>query len=89
MKERDSRFPQGVLHEIRKFYYDTAQANHPGALAALLSIVPPSQVLLGTDYPFRKPAEEIGGVGAYKFSASELRAIERENALRLLPRIAA
>ncbi len=89
MKDRDRRFPQGVLHEIRKFYYDTAQANHPGALAALLAMVPSSQVLLGTDYPFRKPAEEIGGVGAYKFSASDLRAIERENALRLVPRLAA
>jgi 6-methylsalicylate decarboxylase len=76
MKDRERRLPQGVMHELRKFYYDTVQANHP------------SQVLLGTDYPFRKPAEEIGGVGAYKFSASELRAIERDNALRLLPRIA-
>jgi 6-methylsalicylate decarboxylase len=88
MKDRNRRFPQGVMHEIRKFYYDTAQANHAGALAALLAIVPSSQVLLGTDYPFRKPADEIGAVGAYKFSATELRAIERDNALKLLPRIA-
>lgn len=89
MKDRERRFPQGVMHEMRKFYYDTAQANHSGALAALLAIVPPTQVLLGTDYPLRKPAAEIGAVGAYPFSASDLRAIERDNALRLIPRIAA
>lgn len=88
MKDREQRLPRGVVHELRKFHYDTAQANHPGALAALLSIVPATQVLLGTDYPLRKPVEEIGAVGAYKFSAHDLRAIERENAIRLLPRIA-
>jgi 6-methylsalicylate decarboxylase len=88
MKDRERRLPQGFMHELRKFYYDTAQANHPGALAALLAIVPATQLLLGTDYPFRKPVEEVGAVGAYQFSANDLRAIERENALRLLPRIA-
>jgi len=30
MKEKDKRLPRGLLYELQKFYYDTAQANHPG-----------------------------------------------------------
>jgi len=83
MKDK-SRLPNGVVPELRKFYYDTAQANHAGALAALLKLVPVSQVVLGTDYPFRRALEEIAGVTDYGFSAADLRAVERDNALRLL-----
>jgi len=83
MKDK-SRLPNGVVHELRRFYYDTAQANHAGALAALMKLVPVSQVLLGTDYPFRRALEEIAGVTNYGFSAGDVRAIERDNALRLL-----
>lgn len=82
-----SNLPNGLMHELRKFYYDTAQGNHPGALAALLKIAPVSQVLYGTDYPFRDGAEVSGGLAKYGFSAAELRAIDRDNALRLFPRL--
>lgn len=85
MKDK-SRLPNGVVPELRKFYYDTAQANHAGALAALMKLVPVSQVVLGTDFPFRRAAEEIAGVTNYGFTAADLRAIERDNAQRLLGR---
>ena len=84
-KERQKVLPNGVLHEIRRFYYDTAQANHAGALAALLKLVDVSQVLFGTDFPYRSGADVVKGIGSYGFSAAELRAIERDNALRLMP----
>ncbi|MEO7725885.1 MAG: amidohydrolase family protein [Burkholderiales bacterium] len=86
MKDRAKYLPNGVAHEIRKFYYETAQANHSGALTALLKIAPLSQVLFGTDYPFRPGAEEVDGLSGYGFSAADLQAIDRGNALRLLPR---
>jgi predicted TIM-barrel fold metal-dependent hydrolase len=90
MKERaKERMPRGVLYELKKFHYDTAQGNHSGALAALMKIVTPSQVLYGTDFPFRDGAEENSGLSAYRFEVKDLRAIERENALRLLPRLVA
>jgi predicted TIM-barrel fold metal-dependent hydrolase len=86
MKEKAAkRMPKGVMHELKKFYYDTAQGNHSGALAALMKIVTPSQVLFGTDFPFRDGAEEIGGLAAFRFKPKDLRAIERDNALKLLP----
>ena len=90
MKDRaKERLPNGVMHELKKFNYDTAQGNHSGALAALMKIVTPSQVLFGTDFPFRDGAEEIAGLTAFRFQPAELRAIERDNALRLLPTLKA
>jgi predicted TIM-barrel fold metal-dependent hydrolase len=90
MKERaKERMPNGVMHELRKFHYDTAQGNHSGALAALMKVVAPSQVLFGTDFPFRDGAEEIAGLSAFQFRPGDLRAIERDNALMLLPTIKA
>jgi predicted TIM-barrel fold metal-dependent hydrolase len=85
MKDK-SKLPNGVIAELRKFYYDTAQANHPGALAALMKLIPVPQVVLGTDFPFRRAAEEIAGITSYGFSAADVRAIERDNAQRLLGR---
>jgi predicted TIM-barrel fold metal-dependent hydrolase len=87
LKNKQEIVPNGVLHEVRRFYYDTAQANSPGALAALLKLVPTSQVMFGTDYPYRPGSEVVEGLTSYGFSAAELRAIDRDNALRLMPRL--
>jgi predicted TIM-barrel fold metal-dependent hydrolase len=84
MKEPQSKLPNGVLYELKKFYYDTAQANHPGALAALLKLAPVSQILYGTDFPFRTSAEEIDGLTTQRFRPQDIRAIEAGNAQRLL-----
>jgi len=84
-KNMNQRLPRGLMYEIRKFYYDTAQANTAGPLAALLEMVPASQLLYGSDYPYRTFDELNGGLGSYRgFSSTDLRAIERENAMRLL-----
>jgi 6-methylsalicylate decarboxylase len=85
----ESRVPNGVVYEIQRFHYDIAQATHPATLASLLKLVAVSQVLFGTDFPFRTSADHVRGLAAYGFSAGDLRAIERENALRLLPRVRA
>ena len=87
LKNKAEIVPNGVLHEVRRFHYDTAQANSPGALAALLKLVPVSQVMFGTDYPYRPGSEVVEGLTGYGFSAAELRAIDRDNALRLMPRL--
>ena len=87
MKGKERVLPKGLMYELKKFYYDTAQGNSPPALAALLKVAPLSQILFGTDYPFRTAAEEIGGLTAQRFPAKDLRAIERDNALRLLPEL--
>jgi 6-methylsalicylate decarboxylase len=85
MKEREQRLPRGVLYELKKFHYDTAQANHAGALAALVRVIPVSQVLYGSDFPFRPGSEVNEGLAQFRFKPKDLRVIERDNALKLLP----
>ncbi len=87
MKGKEQALPKGLMYELKKFYYDTAQANSAPALAALLKVIPTSQIVFGTDYPFRTAAEVIGGLTAQRFAAKDLRAIDRENAVRLLPKL--
>jgi predicted TIM-barrel fold metal-dependent hydrolase len=89
MKERERRLPKGVLHELKKFYYDTAQANHSGALAALVKVIPVSQVLYGSDFPFRDGQEVNDGLTQFRFKSKDLRAIDRDNALKLIPSLKA
>jgi 6-methylsalicylate decarboxylase len=81
-----ARVPKGVLHELKRFYYDTAWSAHPMALASLTRLVDSSQILFGSDYPYRTGEDNVKGLSEYGFSAADLRAIERGNALRLLPR---
>jgi predicted TIM-barrel fold metal-dependent hydrolase len=75
-----------VLSELRQFYYDTAQASNPVAMASLTKFIPISNIVYGTDYPYRTAADHTKGL-AEVFSGADLRAIERENALRILPRM--
>jgi predicted TIM-barrel fold metal-dependent hydrolase len=83
MKER---VPEGVLTYLKRFYYDTAQAAHPYALASLMRLVAVSQVLFGTDFPWRTAAETAQQLKEYGFSVDELRAIDSGNIEKLLPR---
>jgi 6-methylsalicylate decarboxylase len=83
------RLPNGPIPELRKMYYDTANAANPWALAPLLKLVSTSQILYGSDFPFRSPEENAKGLREVGFNASDLLAIDRENALRLLPRLKA
>ena len=88
MKEREKRLPRGLMHELQKFHYDTALATSPVTLGALLKLVSVKQVLFGTDFPSGGDmADGVKGLAGCGFSAADLRSIERENALRLLPRL--
>jgi predicted TIM-barrel fold metal-dependent hydrolase len=86
-KDLESRVPRGVQYELTRFYYDVAQSAHPMTLASLLRLVPVSQVLFGTDFPFRSSLDHVNGLIGYGFGAADLRAIERDNAVRLPPRL--
>ncbi len=49
-----------------------------------LRLAPPSRIVFGTDYPYRTTADHVKGHAAI-FDAAQLRMIERDNALRILP----
>jgi predicted TIM-barrel fold metal-dependent hydrolase len=84
-----ARLPHGVLSELKRFYYDTAQSSNPGAMSSLKELVAASQIVFGTDFPFRTLEEHVEGLAHCGFSAAELMAIERDNALSLLPHLKA
>jgi predicted TIM-barrel fold metal-dependent hydrolase len=72
--------PDGVLHELKRFLYDTAQASHAGAMSSLTRLVPVSQILFGSDFPYRTSLDHVKGLaGCGCFSEAELRAIDCEN----------
>jgi hypothetical protein len=85
LKHNEPHVPGGVLPILQRFHYDVAQVAHPMALAALTRMVPISQLLWGTDFPFRFGREYVQGLSEF-FSAEDLRLIDRDSALALLPR---
>jgi predicted TIM-barrel fold metal-dependent hydrolase len=73
---------------LRRFHYDTAISANAPAMAALRNMVPTSQILFGTDFPYRPSPDQADHLAAL-FSSAEVSAIERGNALRLMPTLAA
>jgi predicted TIM-barrel fold metal-dependent hydrolase len=86
-KDFTDRYPQGVRHELQKFYYDTASGSYPSVLAPLLQLVKATQVVFGTDFPFGSSAATAKGLADYGLGEADLRAIGRDNAARLFPRL--
>jgi 6-methylsalicylate decarboxylase len=79
--------PNGVMAELRKLYYDTASAASPPSMAALRAMAPASNILFGSDYPFVKAALMIEELRHTPMTQTDREAMERGNALTLLPRL--
>jgi len=80
--------PKGPIHEVQKFYYDTASAENQVALSGLRKLVPLSQIFFGTDFPFGAAVDRIKNLEASEaFTPKELQAVYRDNAVKLLPRL--
>jgi predicted TIM-barrel fold metal-dependent hydrolase len=81
--------PDGTLAELKRFYYDTAQTSNKAAMSALSAIIPVSQIVFGTDFPYRTSIDHVKGLrDAGVFTEAQIADIERGNALKLLPRLA-
>jgi 6-methylsalicylate decarboxylase len=86
---KDPRMPGGPIPVLQRYYYEIAQGNTPGQLAALMKLVGISQVMFGTDYPFVPGTDAVEGLADYRFGEADQRAVDRDNALKLLPRVKA
>lgn len=75
------------LYHLRRFYYDTAQSVNVVQMRGLKTIAGASQIVFGTDFPFVSAERTLAGLNKCGFSQGELRGIERETALKLLPRL--
>jgi predicted TIM-barrel fold metal-dependent hydrolase len=76
--------PQGYEAEFRRLYYDTANATHPASMAALLKLVPGSQVVFGSDYPYVPIATQAAALRGQGLPGDLVAAIESGNARRIL-----
>jgi len=77
--------PDGIEAELRRLYYDTANATHPASMAALLKLVDASQVLYGSDYPYVPMNTQVAALRAAGLPDAALAGIAAGNAQRLLP----
>jgi predicted TIM-barrel fold metal-dependent hydrolase len=74
--------------ELRRFYYDTAAIPGAVTVTALKELVPITQIVYGTDFPYGTAAYTSQGIdGAFK--GDDLKKVDRENAERLVPRLKA
>jgi len=78
-----------ALTFISKLYFDVANASGPAALPAVRGMADPRHVLFGSDYPFIPTSRGIDYLARAGLSREDLFAIERGNALSLLPRLSA
>lgn len=81
--------PLGIAQEMQRHYFDLAGTANKPAVAALTSIVPISQILMGSDNPYVPLKDTAQGLQSLGLSKVALEAIGRNNALSLLPTLAA
>jgi 6-methylsalicylate decarboxylase len=84
--------PADALAEMRRFYCDTAGSANVHAIPALRQLIPVTQILFGSDFPFT-PEPAIERFVAFLdssalFDAEDRIAIARANAIKLFPRFA-
>jgi predicted TIM-barrel fold metal-dependent hydrolase len=75
-----------VQHELNRFFYDTAQVANAVTIEALAQLVPTTQIVFGSDFPYRTSAETVVGLD-HHFKGKLLREIGRDNVARILPAV--
>ena len=71
---------------MRPLYCDTASRRQRAAARGDARLLRPTHILFGSDYPFIVPDREIEELEHYPMTPAMRAAIDRENALLLLPR---
>ena len=89
-EQRDMRAPQGVEHEFLRHFYDVANvAQMPAWAQGLRALIPPSQVLFGSNEPFSSSMLAGDSLTQLGLASGHLEGMQRDNALRLFPRLSA
>ena len=84
VKELADQVPNGVEYEMKRLHYEIASSANPAAMAALMKVVPISQILFGSDYPFVPASVTADGMTHVGLSAIDSEAIGHDNATTLL-----
>lgn len=79
----------GSKAELQGLYFDVATSTNPVTMAGLLALVPASQIMLGTDFPFvQSMAYSIDPLRKLGLADADLQAIQSSTARRLFKRFA-
>ncbi len=79
--------PDSRLFQFRRFFYDTAAAADAIHIGILKMIVPPTQIVFGSDYPWVEPAKIASGLESSGLTPQDLQAVYRDNAFRVMPQL--
>jgi predicted TIM-barrel fold metal-dependent hydrolase len=60
--ETAKRLPNVLMYELQRLSYDTAQSAHPVTITTLAKVIPSTQVVFGTDFPFREGAQQVSSL---------------------------
>jgi predicted TIM-barrel fold metal-dependent hydrolase len=88
-KDLAARFPNGIVGELRKLYFDVITVTNEPAMSALLKFTTPDRLLFGSDVPYMRIETTGNGLDEMEkpmgLSDAQVAAIERGNALALMP----
>jgi predicted TIM-barrel fold metal-dependent hydrolase len=88
-QQREEFFPDGLEAVLKRQFYDIASvATNPAGMAALLELIPASQIVYGSDAPFASAVVMANSLAKFDLPATDIAAIRRNNALKLFPRFA-
>lgn len=79
--------PRGMDYELQRQFYDTADAAYGPSMAAIQSYIPATQIMFGTDYPYVSMESNLKELRDRHLDRHQTQAIERDNVLRLMPRL--
>ena len=80
------------LANLRRFYFDTALTASANAMPSLLAFADPTHITFGSDWPYapaQRSKQFTANLDAYDLPTKTRQAIDRGNAERLFPRLAA
>jgi predicted TIM-barrel fold metal-dependent hydrolase len=87
VKSTGIKMQEEAMALLRRQHYDVTTSTSRASLNGVRSILPVSQLLFGSDFPFLRPGDTVPGLEHYGFKPAELAAINRGNAERLFPRL--
>lgn len=86
-KDIKSIAPDGVLNEFKKLYFETANAASAPTLNSLLKLIPSSQIMYGSDFPYVTSEYNLANLRGQGLQDDVLSGIEYRNAETLVPRL--
>jgi predicted TIM-barrel fold metal-dependent hydrolase len=80
---------EGMIADMKRFYFDTALSSTPSELPSLLTFADPTHITFGSDFPFAPNSHQFNAwLDDHPLTEQQRRAINRGNAEILFPRLA-